>query len=99
MSSGNTCRFGAPAGGAAASVGSVADSCDNATAEALDGPLKAGLMELRGPWRDFGQVKRVIFRWVPWCNEERLPPPSAAYRPPSTNTTGGDYRKPPPQSA
>ncbi|GGW79580.1 IS3 family transposase [Streptomyces griseoloalbus] len=58
--------------GAAASVGSVADSYDNAMAEALNGTFRAGLIEMQGPWRDFDQVERAIFQWVTWYNEERL---------------------------
>ncbi|CAM5326796.1 hypothetical protein SCHAM137S_02085 [Streptomyces chartreusis] len=58
--------------GAAASVGSVADSYDNAMAEALNGTFKAELIEMQGPWKDFDQVERAIFQWVTWYNEERL---------------------------
>ncbi|WP_079102944.1 integrase core domain-containing protein [Streptomyces sp. TP-A0356] len=47
--------------GAAASVGSVADSYDNAMA-----------IEMQGPWTGFDQVERAIFQWVTWYNEERL---------------------------
>jgi transposase InsO family protein len=58
--------------GAAASVGSVADSYDNAMAEALNGTFKAELIERQGPWRDFDQVERAVFQWVGWYNAERL---------------------------
>ncbi|MFK4106967.1 IS3 family transposase [Streptomyces sp. NPDC019531] len=58
--------------GASASVGSVADSYDNAMAEALNGTFKAELIEMQGPWKDADQVERAIFRWVTWYNEERL---------------------------
>ncbi|BFV57649.1 integrase core domain-containing protein [Kitasatospora sp. CMC57] len=58
--------------GAAASVGSVADSYDNAMAEALNGTFKAELIEMQGPWTGFEQVERAIFQWVTWYNEERL---------------------------
>ncbi|MCZ7456213.1 IS3 family transposase [Streptomyces sp. WMMC940] len=58
--------------GAAASVGSVADSYDNAMAEALNGTFKAELIEMQGPWKDADQLERAIFRWVTWYNEERL---------------------------
>lgn len=58
--------------GAAASVGSVADSYDNAMAEALNGTFKAELIEMQGPWRDFAQVERAVVRWVGWYNDERL---------------------------
>ncbi|MGW3951091.1 integrase core domain-containing protein [Streptomyces sp. NPDC004752] len=59
--------------GASASAGSVADSYDNAVAEALlNGTFKAELIEMQGPWKDFDQVERAIFQWVTWYNEERL---------------------------
>ncbi|MFE6872856.1 IS3 family transposase [Kitasatospora sp. NPDC057692] len=58
--------------GAAASVGSVADSYDNAMAEALNGTFKAELIEHQGPWRDFDEVERAVFQWVAWYNGERL---------------------------
>ncbi|UQA37189.1 IS3 family transposase [Streptomyces sp. HNA39] len=55
-----------------ASVGSVADSYDNAMAEALNGTFKAELIEMQGPWKDVDQVERAIFQWIAWYNEERL---------------------------
>ncbi|MFE3474196.1 IS3 family transposase [Streptomyces bacillaris] len=58
--------------GASASVGSVADSYDNAMAEALNGTFKAELIEMQGPWKDVDQVERAIFQWIAWYNEERL---------------------------
>ena len=58
--------------GAAASVGSVADSYDNAMAEALNGTFKAELIEMQGPWRDFAQVERAASESVTWYNDERL---------------------------
>jgi transposase InsO family protein len=58
--------------GASASVGSVADSYDNAMAEALNGTFKAELIEMQGPWKNPAQVERAIFQWVTWYNEERL---------------------------
>ncbi|MGY1500496.1 integrase core domain-containing protein [Streptomyces sp. QTS52] len=58
--------------GASASVGSDADSYDNAMAEALNGTFKAELIEMQGPWTGFDQVERVIFQWVTWYNEEGL---------------------------
>ncbi|GAP47662.1 integrase [Streptomyces azureus] len=59
--------------GAAASVGSVADSYDNAMAEALNGTFKAELIEMQGPWKDVDQVERAIFQWVTSYNEETPP--------------------------
>ncbi|MET8454422.1 IS3 family transposase [Streptomyces sp. NPDC005209] len=58
--------------GAAASVGSVADSYDNAMAEALNGTFKAELIEYQGPWRDADQVERAVVQSVGWYNTERL---------------------------
>lgn len=58
--------------GVSASVGSVADSYDNAMAEALNGTFKAELIEMQGPWKDVDQVERAIFQWITWYNEERL---------------------------
>ncbi len=57
---------------AAASVGSVADSYDNAMAEALNGTFKAELIEHQGLWRDADQVERAVVQWVGWYNTERL---------------------------
>nr|WP_095877955.1 DDE-type integrase/transposase/recombinase [Streptomyces sp. TLI_235] len=67
--------------GASASVGPVADSFDNAMAEALNGRVKAELIEHQGPRRDFDEVERALF-WgylsaggrgrVAWYNGERL---------------------------
>ncbi|MFJ2899736.1 IS3 family transposase [Streptomyces sp. NPDC087218] len=59
--------------GASASVGSVADSYDNAMAEALNGTFKAEPIEMQGPWKDVDQVERAIFQWITRYNEERLP--------------------------
>lgn len=58
--------------GASASVGSVADSYDNAMAEALNGTFKAELIEHQGPWRDYDEVERAVFQWTAWYNGERL---------------------------
>ncbi|MEU7688803.1 integrase core domain-containing protein [Streptomyces spectabilis] len=58
--------------GATASVGSVADSYDNAMAEALNGSFKTELIEYQGPWRDAGQVERAVVQWIGWYNTERL---------------------------
>ncbi|WP_308409013.1 IS3 family transposase [Streptomyces sp. AC558_RSS880] len=68
--------------GASASVGSVADSYDNAMAEALNGTFKAERIEMQGPWRDVDQVERAIFQWVTWYHEERLLS-ALAYVPPA----------------
>ncbi|WP_436776417.1 integrase core domain-containing protein [Yinghuangia sp. YIM S09857] len=67
--------------GAAASVGSVADSYDSAKAEAPNGTFKAELIEMQGSWRDFAQVDPAVVQWVGWYNEERLHS-ALAYVPP-----------------
>ncbi len=60
------------AAGVAASVGSVADSYDNAMAEALNGTFKAELIEHAGPWATLRQVEQALVAWVGWYNNERL---------------------------
>jgi transposase InsO family protein len=57
--------------GIAPSVGSVADSYDNAMAEAMNGTFKAELID-RQAWRDRDQVERAVVRWVGWYNHTRL---------------------------
>ncbi|MDX3262918.1 integrase core domain-containing protein [Streptomyces sp. MI02-2A] len=52
--------------------GSVADSYDNAMAEALNGSFKAELIEHQGPWRDADQVEHAVVQWVGWYNTVRL---------------------------
>ena len=54
--------------GASASVGSVADSYDNAMAEALNGTFKAELTEMQGPWRNVDRVERDF-----WQSLEQVP--------------------------
>lgn len=54
--------------GASASVGSVADSYDNAMAEALNGTFKAELIEIHGSWRDVDRVERDF-----WQSLEQVP--------------------------
>ncbi|MFE0200702.1 integrase core domain-containing protein, partial [[Kitasatospora] papulosa] len=68
--------------GVSASVGSVADSYDNAMAEALNGTFKAELIEMQGPWKDVDQVERAIFQWITWYNEERHQSPHDNVPPP-----------------
>lgn len=68
--------------GAAASVGSVADSYDNAMAEALKGTFKAELIEMQAPWQDFSQLEQAVVRWVGWYNAER-PHSAPDYLPPT----------------
>ncbi|POX55319.1 hypothetical protein C3489_11045 [Streptomyces sp. Ru71] len=58
--------------GAAAPVGPVTDSYDNAMASALNSTFGTELIEIQGHWRDVEQVERAIFQLVTWYNEERL---------------------------
>nr|WSX51997.1 integrase core domain-containing protein [Streptomyces sp. NBC_00974] len=58
--------------GATASVGSAADSYENAMTEAFNGSFKAELIEHHSPWRDADQVERAVVQWVGWYNTERL---------------------------
>jgi putative transposase len=58
--------------GAVASVGSVADSYDNAAAESLIGLYKTELIRQRGPWRGLDQVELATLEWVDWFNHRRL---------------------------
>lgn len=79
--------------GVTASVGSVADSYDNAMAESLNATFKTELIHRR-TWRTRDQVEYAIVEWVGWYNHRRLhtaighPPPveyeTAYYR--SINT-------------
>jgi transposase InsO family protein len=86
--------------GVTASVGSVADSYDNAMAEALNGTFKAELIHRR-TWRTRDQVEHAIVEWIAWYNHRRLhsaighlPPAeyeATYYR--STNTPDADRRQ------
>jgi len=58
--------------GIAASIGTVADSYDNAMAEALNGTFKAELIHLHGPWRTRAQLEWAIVEWISWYNHSRL---------------------------
>ncbi|QFG26276.1 IS3 family transposase [Actinomadura sp. WMMB 499] len=60
--------------GGIASVGSVADSYDNATAEALNGTFKAELIHRR-TWRTRDQVEYASLEWIDWYNHHRLHSP------------------------
>ena len=56
------------------SIGSVADSNDNALAESVNGLYKTEL--IRGPdqrpWRTVDDVELATLGWVHWWNNERL---------------------------
>jgi len=58
--------------GAVPSIGSVADSYDNALAETVNGLYKTELIRRRGPWRDVDQVELATLNWVHWFNNDRL---------------------------
>jgi putative transposase len=57
--------------GAAPSVGSVADSYDNAMAESLNATYKEELIH-RHTWRTRAEVEHATARWVGWYNHTRL---------------------------
>ncbi|TMR02189.1 IS3 family transposase [Actinomadura soli] len=57
--------------GVVASVGSVADSHDNAMAESLNATFKTELIHRRS-WRTRDQVEYAIVEWVGWYNHRRL---------------------------
>jgi transposase InsO family protein len=54
------------------SVGTVADSYDNAMAEAVNGTFKAELIERRGPWKTRAQTEIAIYEWISWYNHARI---------------------------
>ena len=54
------------------SVGSVADSYDNALAETINGLYKAEVIRRRGPWRGFEAVEFATLEWVDGFNNRRL---------------------------
>ena len=68
------------------SVGSVADSYDNAMAEALNGTFKAELIHRCGPWKTRAQTEIAIYEWISWSATPASTPPSATSHPLSTNT-------------
>ena len=65
--------------GAAPSIGTVADSFDNAMAEASNALYKtelhrnpAAIAANGGPWKDLDDLEAATCGWVSWFNEERL---------------------------
>jgi len=60
--------------GAVPSIGTVADSFDNALAEAVNGLYKTELIRGpgQGPWRSVEDVELATLGWVHWHNTERL---------------------------
>jgi putative transposase len=57
--------------GVVPSIGSVADSFDNAMAESLIGTFKAELID-RHSWRTRDAVEFAVVEWVGWYNTRRL---------------------------
>jgi transposase InsO family protein len=61
--------------GASPSIGTVADSYDNALAETVNGYYKAELIRgpaRTGPWRSVQDVELATLSWVHWHNTARL---------------------------
>ena len=54
------------------SVGSVADSYDNAMAESINSLYKAELIHRNGPWRELDDAERETLTWVHWFNNKQL---------------------------
>ena len=54
------------------SVGSVADSYDNALAETIIGLYKTELVHHQGPWRGGDALEFATLGWVDWFNHRRL---------------------------
>jgi putative transposase len=58
--------------GARPSIGSIADSYDNALAETVNGLYKTELIRRQSPWRTIDDVELATLGWVHWFNHERL---------------------------
>ena len=54
------------------SVGSVADSYDNALAETIIGLYKTELVHHQGPWKGGDALEFATLGWVDWFNHRRL---------------------------
>jgi transposase InsO family protein len=54
------------------SIGTVADSYDNAMAEALNGSFKAELIHRLGPWKTRTEAEIATYEWISWYNHARL---------------------------
>jgi putative transposase len=67
--------------GALASIGTVADSYDNAQAETLIGLYKLECVRHEGPWRGADDLELATLSWVHWFNHYRLHS-ALGYRPP-----------------
>jgi len=60
------------AAGALASIGTVADSYDNALAESVVGLYKTECVRHDGPWRGVDDLELATLSWVHWFNHTRL---------------------------
>ena len=60
--------------GAVPSIGTVADSLDNALAESVNSLYKAELIRHpdQGPWKTVGDVELATLGWVHWFNTQRI---------------------------
>ena len=61
--------------GARPSIGTIADSFDNALAETTNGLYKAECVfgpDAPRPWNDVDELELATLSWVHWSNEERL---------------------------
>ena len=61
--------------GARPSIGTVADSYDNALAETTNGLFKAECVygpDAPAVWNDVDQLELATLSWVHWFNEDRL---------------------------
>ena len=58
--------------GALASIGTVADSFDNALAESFMGLYKAELVRWEGPWRGLDDLELATLGYIDWFNHTRL---------------------------
>jgi putative transposase len=58
--------------GAKPSIGTVADSFDNALAETVNGLFKTELIRRQAPWRTVDDVELATLGWVDWFNNTRL---------------------------
>ncbi len=58
--------------GARPSIGTVADSFDNALAETVNGMFKTELIRRQAPWRTVEDVELATLGWVDWFNNRRL---------------------------
>ena len=58
--------------GARPSIGTVADSYDNALAEATNGLYKTELTKPYGVWKTVEELELATLGWVDWFNTKRL---------------------------